>query len=111
MRGGLWRVSVSEMLNLPDNMPRALRNGLTWMGIAWALAWGIGFEAPWDRAKNDRDEWVKAHAAATALIETQGRSILILQERDATATNERLRILQKLDEMSMVLYSLERRSR
>lgn len=99
------------MINLPDNLPRSLRNGLAWMGCAWMIGMALGFEAPWDRAKNDRDEWVKAHAAATATIESQGRSILILQERDSAAASERQRILAKLDEMGMVLYSLERRSR
>ena len=99
------------MLHLPDTLPRSLRNGLAWMGCAWMIGMALGFEAPWDRAKHDRDEWVKAHAAATATIEQQGRSILVLQDRDARSQMELSAIRGKLDEMAMVLYSLERRSR
>lgn len=99
------------MLRVLDNLPHALRTGLLWMALAWLIGTGMGYEAPWDRAKNDRDEWVKAHAAATATIEAQGRSILILQERDAAAAHERQRIIAKLDEMSKDVKLLERRSR
>ena len=99
------------MLHLPENMPRSIRNGLMWVVCAWVLASWLGFEAPWQRAAQDREEWVKAHAAAVATIEQQGRAIVVLQERDTRSQQDLSAIRGKLDEMAMVLYSLERRSR
>jgi hypothetical protein len=112
MRGGWLRVSESNgVLHLPENLPRSIRNGLAWMAMAWLLATWLGFEAPWQRASKDREDWVQAHAVAVAQTEQQGRAIVVLQDRDNRTQSELAAIRQKLDEMSMVLYSMDRRSR
>jgi hypothetical protein len=98
-------------VTLPDNLPRSIRNGVLWLACGAAVAAAMGFQTPWSATSRQLDDWVKAHAVATATIEAQGRAILVLQERDSAGLEERKRILDKLDEMAMVLYSLERRTR
>jgi len=96
----------------PVNLPGSLRNGLTWILMGYVFASWVGWmEAPWQRSATQRDEWVKAHATAVAGLEDQGRSIVVLQDRDQRTRGDLDAIRGKLDEMAMVLYSLERRSR
>jgi hypothetical protein len=97
---------------IPPGLPREVRHGLAWVGIVGALASSLGIiEFPWQSARKTRDEWAIAHASATALIQSQGREILVLQDRDKRTQDDLSKISNKLEEMAMVLYSLERRTR
>lgn len=99
------------MAFLPENLPRSLRTGLLWIISAYMVAAAAGVEMPWTATSRRLDEWVKAHAEATATIHSLGQDIRILQDREIRHDSEMNRISGKLDEMAMVLYSLERRTR
>lgn len=93
-------------------MPTSIKNGILWVVCAGLLAtWTGWLEPPWVAATRQRDEWVRAHAAASAQTEDHARSIVVLQDRDSRTQLELAAIRGKLDEMAMVLYSLERRTR
>lgn len=98
-------------MTFPENLPRSLRNGVIWIAAAYFVAAAAGAELPWTATSRRLDEWVKAHATATATIQAQGQDIRILQDREIRHDAEMARISGKLDEMAKVLYSLERRSR
>lgn len=98
-------------MQLPENLPRSIRTGILWVAAAAFVASAAGVEMPWTATSRRLDEWVKAHAAATATIQSQGEAIRLLQDREIRHDNEMTRISGKLDEMAMVLYSLERRTR
>lgn len=98
-------------MTLPENLPRSIRNGAIWLACGAFVASAAGVEMPWTATSRRLDEWVKAHATATATIGAQGEAISILQERERRHDAEMARVAAKLDEMAMVLYSLERRSR
>ena len=93
-------------------MPKSLQSAVVSVVCAAAFATWVGWlEPPWQRAASQRDKWMQAHAKAVATIEQQGRSILVLEDRDGRTQNDLDAIREKLDEMAMVLYSLERRIR
>jgi hypothetical protein len=93
-------------------VPRSLQTGVAWLLAGSVFAAWVGWmEPPWQRAAQQRDDWAAAHAAAVARIEQQDRAIAVLQDREVRAQVDLSAIRGKLDEMAMVLYSLERRSR
>lgn len=99
-------------MTIPVNLPSSLRTGFTWVMIGYVFASWVGWmEAPWQRAAEQRDEWAQAYATAVARIEQQDRSLNGLQIRDERTQKDLDAIRLKLDEMAMVLYSLERRTR
>lgn len=99
-------------MTMPPGLPREIRHGVAWVVSATLLATFLGIvEFPWQSARKTRDEWAIAHAAATARLELQAREILVLQDRDKRTQDDLQKITSKLDEMAMVLYSLERRTR
>jgi hypothetical protein len=94
------------------HMPSSIKNGILWVICAGLLAtWAGWLEPPWVVAGRQRDEWMRAHAVASAISDEHARSIVVLQDRDTRTQQELSAIRGKLDEMAMVLYSLERRTR
>jgi hypothetical protein len=99
------------MAALPP-MPRSLQSAI-WSIVCFVIfaTWVGWLEPPWQRAATQRDEWADAHAIAVAGLEDQRRKLLVLEDRDGRTQLDLNAIREKLDEMAMVLYSLERRSR
>ena len=96
---------------LPEGLPRSIRQGLIWVVCAAAIAGWIGFEPPWTSSGRQLDEWVKAHAVATAQIEEMGRSIVVLQDRETRTQNDLKSVGGRLDEIIRMLYAQDRRTR
>jgi hypothetical protein len=96
-----------EMSWLPTSLKHYVYAVLALTAFYGWVGW---LEPPGMRANQLRDEWVKAHAEATARIEQQGKEILILQERESVTKGDIGKINFKLDDISRVLYKLDRRT-
>lgn len=98
-------------MTLP-HMPPSIKNGLIWVASSWGLAIWLGVtEAPWASVAKQREAAEVVAERVAERVSRQGESILVLQERERQTQQSLDRITAKLDEMSMVLYSMERRTR
>jgi hypothetical protein len=95
-------------MTFPASMPKTLKDiALTVMVVVSALTWTGWLTPPWTVAALAK---IEATAVAQTIRE-QADALILLNERDTQRERSILQIQQKLDEMAMVLYSLERRSR
>jgi nitrogen fixation protein FixH len=90
------------------NLPKSIGQGLLWIMAAAALATWAGWLQPPGSVQAAAE--LRARVAEQQAREAE-RSIAVLQYQQDATNQELKRINGKLDDMSMVLYSLERRSR
>lgn len=89
-------------------LPRTIGTGMAWIAAAAAFAsWAGWLEAPNSAAERARIQQQQAEQRASE----SERAIVILQYQNQMTAAELNRMNGKLDEMAMVLYSMERRSR
>lgn len=94
-------------MSLPPLPKSVTHAAVTALAVVSVLTWTGWLTPPWSVAAQQKEE--SAHVAKT--IRAQADALLLLNERDAQRERSIERISGKLDEMAMVLYSLERRTR
>jgi hypothetical protein len=96
-----------DMSSFP-NLPKSIGQGVLWIMAAAALATWAGWLEPPGSVQAAAEQ--RARAAEQQAREAEQSIVVLKYQQDAT-NQELKRINGKLDDMAMVLYSLERRSR
>lgn len=99
------------MSDLPK-VPTWAKTGVLWVVVAAAFAtWTGWLEPPWVRLARETSAREAYEVAIDAQQKAADRAILVLQMEQQHTSQELAMIRAKLDEMAMVLYSMERRTR
>ena len=89
------------------NLPKNIGPGVLWILAAAAFAMWTGWlQPPWERVAEER----RHQEEADKLSRDQATAIYLLQYQRQETINELNRINARLDELSMVVNSMERRT-
>ena len=90
------------------HVPKWVGQGVLWLLLYASMGSWFGFVTPpWESAAKDRE----ALSAVTTRAQQAEQAIYLLQWQQEQTSRDLQEVKNKLDEMAMVLYSLERRSR